>query len=50
MLEYLKLAKIAPDIDRGLRRVLREGKALTRYLGGQATTKEGCTAIIEYLD
>jgi len=50
MLEYLKLPKIASNIDCALRRVLREGKALTRDLGGQATTDEMCKAIIGYLE
>ena len=49
MVELLKFPEIAVNIDRALRTVLREGKLVTRDLGGQATTREMCKAIIDNL-
>lgn len=49
MLEYLNLHQIASNVDQALRRVLKEGKWVTRDLGGTATTEEMCRSIIGYL-
>jgi isocitrate dehydrogenase (NAD+) len=49
MQEALTLSKLSNSIDRALRRVLREGKDVTRDLGGTATKEEMCQAIIRYL-
>ena len=50
MVDFLSFPQIASNIDRALRRVVREGKTVTPDLGGQATTDEMCKAIINYLD
>ncbi len=49
MLEFLGERSIAAQLDGSLRKVLREGKAVTPDLGGRATTDEMCRAIIENL-
>ncbi len=49
MLEYLKLNEMARNIDQAMRRVVREGRTVTRDLGGHATTEEMCRAIIQNL-
>jgi isocitrate dehydrogenase (NAD+) len=46
MLEAPTLSKLSMSINRALHRVLREGKDVTRDLGGTATTEEMCQAII----
>lgn len=50
MVEHLGFPEIAASIDRALRAVLREGKMVTRDLGGLATTEEMCRAIIDNLN
>jgi isocitrate dehydrogenase (NAD+) len=47
MLDYLNHSTIAQRIDRAFRKVLREGKAVTKDLGGKATTEEMSKAIID---
>ncbi len=47
MLDYLNHSTIAERIDRAFRKVLREGKNVTRDLGGKATTREMSRAIID---
>lgn len=49
MLEYLKLNDLARNIDQAIRKVVREGLAVTGDLGGQATTDEMCRAIMHNL-
>ncbi len=49
MLEFVGQPDIAAAIDRSLRKVLREGHAVTPDLGGKATTDEMCRAIIRNL-
>jgi isocitrate dehydrogenase (NAD+) len=46
MVEHLGCPQIASRIDGAFRRVLREGKVVTRDLGGKATTQEMCAEII----
>ncbi len=46
MLEQLKEADVAGRIQRALEKVYHEGKALTRDVGGKATTKEFTAAVI----
>jgi isocitrate dehydrogenase (NAD+) len=50
MLEHLQLRDMAGRVDRALRRVLRESKAVTKDLGGNATTEEMSQAVIGYLE
>jgi isocitrate/isopropylmalate dehydrogenase len=50
MVEFLSFPQIAGNIDRALRRVLREERAVTKDPGGQSTTDEMCNAIIGYLE
>jgi isocitrate dehydrogenase (NAD+) len=50
MVEHLQFPQIAANIDRALRKVLREGKMVTRDLGGQATTDQMCKEIIDNLE
>ena len=50
MLDHLGEAEAARRIERALRHVCREGKYLTRDVGGQATTEEFTAAIIAALD
>jgi isocitrate dehydrogenase (NAD+) len=50
MLEYLKESSIAGRIDKAFRRVLREGRRVTKDLGGSATTEEMGRAIIDSLE
>ncbi len=49
MLEFVGKPEIAARINGSLRKVLREGRAVTPDLGGKATTDEMCRAIIESL-
>ncbi len=49
MLEYVGQQEMAAKIDTSLRKVLREGRAVTPDLGGKATTDEMCRAIIKNL-
>jgi len=49
MLEFVGQPQIAAKIDHALRKVLREGKAVTPDLGGKGTTDEMCRAIIKNL-
>jgi len=49
MLEFIGRKDIAAKIDRSLRKVLREGRATTPDLGGNASTDEMSGAIIKYL-
>jgi isocitrate dehydrogenase (NAD+) len=49
MLRHLKLPDIAANVDQALRKVLRDGKMVTKDLGGEATTKEMVQAIISNL-
>ena len=46
MLDYLGESTIAQRIDGALHQVYREGKSLTRDVGGTATTAEFTDAII----
>jgi isocitrate dehydrogenase (NAD+) len=46
MLDYLNQSAISQKIDRAFRKVLREGKTVTKDLGGHATTEEMSRAII----
>ena len=50
MLVYLDEAKAAGRIEGALHKVYREGKSLTRDVGGDATTKEFTDAVIRTLD
>jgi isocitrate dehydrogenase (NAD+) len=50
MVEFMNHPQIASNLDRALRRVLREGIYVTKDLGGKATTDEMCKAIIGYLE
>jgi isocitrate dehydrogenase (NAD+) len=50
MLEFLNCSEIAGRIDKAFRKVLREGRAITRDLGGRATTDEMTRAIIGSLE
>jgi isocitrate dehydrogenase (NAD+) len=50
MLVYLNEAKTAGRIERALHKVYREGKSITRDVGGAATTKEFTDAVILSLD
>jgi len=50
MLQYLNEDKAAERIERALHRVYREGKTLTRDVGGTATTSEFTGAVIAALD
>jgi isocitrate dehydrogenase (NAD+) len=47
MLDYLNHSTIARRIDRAFRKVVREGKTVTKDLGGKATTKEMSRAIVD---
>jgi isocitrate dehydrogenase (NAD+) len=49
MLEFIGQSRTAARIDRSLRSVLRQGKAITPDLGGDATTDEMCRAVIASL-
>jgi isocitrate dehydrogenase (NAD+) len=49
MLRHLKEESAATRIENALHRVYVEGKSLTRDVGGQATTKQFTTAIIQQL-
>jgi isocitrate dehydrogenase (NAD+) len=49
MLVFLGEDSTAQRVDGALRRVLREGRAVTPDLGGKATTEEMCREIIRYL-
>ncbi len=49
MLCYLDEDKSALALDEAIRRILREGRVLTRDLGGKATTREMADAIIDCL-
>lgn len=50
MLDYLGEAEAARRIEKALHRVYREGKTLTRDVGGTATTEEFASAIIGAMD
>jgi isocitrate dehydrogenase (NAD+) len=50
MLVYLDEAKAASRIESSLHKVYREGKSLTRDVGGAATTKEFTDAVIRTLE
>jgi isocitrate dehydrogenase (NAD+) len=50
MLVYLDEAKAAGRIEHALHKVYREGKSLTRDVGGAATTKEFTDAVIRTLE
>lgn len=49
MLDYLKETETAKRIDAALRKVYREGKTLTRDLGGSASTEQFTRAVIQSL-
>jgi isocitrate dehydrogenase (NAD+) len=49
MLDHLGEANAAPRIENALRGVYREGKSLTRDVGGKATTAEFTAAVIHAL-
>ncbi len=49
MIRFVGLSRMAGNIDRAMRRVLREGKTITPDMGGKATTEEVCQAIIKNL-
>ena len=50
MLDYLGEAKAAGAIENALHKVYREGKSLTRDVGGTATTLQFTEAVIGALD
>jgi isocitrate dehydrogenase (NAD+) len=50
MLDHLGEAEAARRIERALRSVYREGKHLTRDVGGNATTEQFTTAVIRTLE
>ncbi|HKS67455.1 MAG TPA: isocitrate dehydrogenase (NAD(+)) [Candidatus Acidoferrales bacterium] len=49
MLDYLKENETARRVDAALRKVYREGKTLTRDLGGSASTEQFTRAVIQSL-
>ena len=49
MLRHLGEGKAALALDEAMRAVLKEGRRITRGLGGWATTLEMADAIIEHL-
>ncbi len=49
MLDFLGEQRAAGMVDRAVRRVLRDGRALTRDLGGSASTREATDAVLEEL-
>lgn len=49
MLDYLKETETAKRIDAALRKVYREGKTLTRDLGGSASTEQFTRTVIQSL-
>jgi len=49
MLRHLGEEKAALALDEAIRAVLKNGKTVTRDLGGTATTREMADAIIEQL-
>jgi isocitrate dehydrogenase (NAD+) len=49
MLEFVGRKDIAANIDRALRKVLKQGRSTTPDLGGKASTGEMCSAIIRNL-
>ena len=50
MLEHIREIEAARRIDAALRKVYREGKTLTRDVGGSATTAEFTLAVISALE
>jgi isocitrate/isopropylmalate dehydrogenase len=50
MLDHLGEAEAARRIEGALRSVYREGRALTRDVGGRATTEEFTGAVITALE
>jgi isocitrate dehydrogenase (NAD+) len=50
MLDYLDEAKAARRIENALHKIYREGKSLTRDVGGTATTQQFTDAVIRALD
>jgi isocitrate dehydrogenase (NAD+) len=50
MLDYLDEAKAARRIETALHKIYREGKSLTRDVGGTATTQQFTDAVISALD
>ncbi len=49
MLRYLELPEHAKRIEKAVQSVLREGKVLTKDIGGNASTKEFTQAVINVL-
>lgn len=49
MLKYINQNDVAENIEDALLKVFRDGKVLTKDLGGNATTQEFCDEIIKYL-
>jgi len=49
MLRYLELHEYAKRIEKAVQGVLKEGKVLTKDIGGNATTKEFTQAVITNL-
>ncbi len=50
MLDYLDEAKAARRVENALHKIYREGKWLTRDVGGTATTLQFTEAVIGALD
>ncbi len=50
MLDYLRETAVARRVERALHQVYREGKYLTRDVGGTATTEQFTKAVIRALD
>ena len=50
MLNHLSRGEAARRIERALRKVYREGKHVTRDVGGSASTEQFTAAVIEALD
>ncbi|GMH02909.1 hypothetical protein Nepgr_004748 [Nepenthes gracilis] len=50
MLRHLQFPSFADQLETAVRRVISEGKHLTKDLGGGATTQEVVDAVVAYLD
>ena len=50
MLDYLNETKAARKVENALHKVYREGKSLTRDVGGSATTAQFTESIIRSLE